>query len=145
MESADFKLEWKKFGSNAPKVFQHLWQSKDFADVTLVSLDNRYILANRFMLSFSSPFFRDILKLTPQKNPLLYLGSIRYKILELILEYIYVGECYMAHDDLKEFLVTGKYLQVTGLFEDSDGNEQLSILPHVKTNNTIEVVSCKVD
>ena len=67
------------FEIDIPNAFKQLWKDKDFADVTLATVDDHQIRAHKIILSSCSNFFRNILLNNPHHNPLIYLKDIRYK------------------------------------------------------------------
>ena len=105
-------------------MFLHLWNDQDFTDVTLATVDNHQINAHKVILSSCSQFFRNILLRNPHQNPLLYLKDIRLKELEMVLKFIYLGQCEVGHSELTDFLSTGKALQISGLRENIDMKEK---------------------
>jgi hypothetical protein len=95
-----------------------LWGDLDFTDVTLATADDRQIKTHKIIISSCSPFFRNILVKNQHKHPLIYLKDIHYKELEMVLKFIYLGQCYVDKGDLQNFLATGKDLEVNGLMKD---------------------------
>ena len=112
------ELHWDNFETNAPNTFRKLWNDQDFADVTLATVDGEQIRAHKVILSSCSQLFRNIFLMNPHQNPLLYLKGIRNKELSLVIKFIYLGQCEVGQNELKDFLATGKDLEVRGLMED---------------------------
>ena len=65
-----FSLKWNDFEANASKSFRNLRKEEHFYDVTLVSDDQQFVSAHKLILSASSEFFKNILKLSSHSNPL---------------------------------------------------------------------------
>ena len=86
------------FETNAPNSFRNLWKDGHFTDVTLATKDDQQIRVHKVILSSCSPFFRNILLKNPHQNPLLYLKDIKYRELELLVEFIYLGHYYSVPD-----------------------------------------------
>ena len=107
------------FSANAGKAFSQLWGSEDFSDVTLATGDRRQIKAHKIVLSSSSNFFKDILSRNIHPNPLLYLKDTLHEHLELLLKFIYQGECEVKTEMLEQFLDLGKHFEVKGLVQDT--------------------------
>ena len=105
------------FDNNTPHLFKNLWAFQDFVDVTLATVDDQQIKANKVILSSGSLLFRNIFVKNTHKNPLLYLKDIRYSDLEMVLQFIYTGRCDVEQSKLEDFLSVGKYLGVIGLQE----------------------------
>ena len=103
-------LVWNQFQVNAPHTFLQLWNNQDFTDVTLATVDDQQIRAHKVILGSGSSFFQNIFMKHPHQNPLLYLKDVRYKDLELIIQFIYTGECNVELLELKHFLSVGKDL-----------------------------------
>ena len=112
-----------QFETNALNTFRNLWNDQDFADVTLVTVDEQQIRAHKVILSSCSEFFRNIFLKNPHNNPLLYLKDIRYKELTMVIKFIYQGQCEIGQHELDNFLSTGKDLKVEGLMEDVNWKE----------------------
>ena len=100
-------------------IFWHiqLWNSHEFTDVTLATVDNEQIEAHKVILSACSPFFRNILIRNQHQKPLIYLKDVHSTDLTLLLEYIYHGECQVANEDLRKFITLGEELEINGLID----------------------------
>merc|ERR1711936_1076410 len=92
-----------------------LREEKDFFDVTLACEDEEQVSAHKVILSACSPFFRNILKKNPHQHPLLYLKGVKYRELQNILTFIYLGEVSVSQDELNTFLSIAEELHVKGL------------------------------
>ena len=121
---------WDEFETHAANTIKQLWDDKDFSDVTLATVDDHQISAHRLILSSSSSFFKKILTKNPHNNLLLYLKDIRHNELQLVLEFMYFGECKVKHEDLGNFIATGNILKVKGLIK----NEEEPDKSNVKSN-----------
>jgi predicted RNA-binding Zn-ribbon protein involved in translation (DUF1610 family) len=111
-------LTWNDHTSNAPNTFKQLWSDVEFTDVTLATADQQQIKVHKVIISSSSKFFRNILLKNPHTDPLIYLKGVRYKELERVLQFIYLGQCEVDHEDLQDFLDTGADLEVMGIMTD---------------------------
>ena len=133
-------IAWNDFEINAPNSFRLLWNEKIFTDVTLATSDGHQIKAHKFLLSSCSEFFLDILRENPHQNLLLYLKGIKYAELEMILKFIYTGQCELPEDELDTFLNAGADLRVKGLIEHSiepKHQNSLSDVEHKQKENVI--------
>ena len=92
--------------------FRELREDERLFDVTLVTDDGQHIQAHKIILSAGSHFFSDIFLKSNQTNMLIYLKGINSVQLEHLLDFIYNGEASVGQEELKEFLETGKELQV---------------------------------
>ena len=117
MDENKIDLSWDKFDSNAAITFRQLWINKEFTDVTLVTGDDLQIKAHKVILSSSSEFFRRLLLKNPQHHVEIFLKDVKYKELEMIMKYIYLGQCEVGTQELTEFLVTGNDLEINSLME----------------------------
>ena len=77
-----------------------LYYQKLFADVTLVCDDFEKIVAHKTVLASSSDWFKSLLQLTQDSSPFIFLKGVSKKELEVLLEYIYLGEVSTNGDDM---------------------------------------------
>ena len=142
MEDNKLTLNSNLFESNAYNTIRELWNDQDFADVTLATEDNHQIKAHKVILSSNSIFFRTILLNNPHPNPLIYLKGIRHRELEIIIQYIYLGQCKVWNADLADFFTTGQDLKVNGLLEDQrleyDIKPDTANIDHEYTNKGLD-------
>ena len=99
-------------------IFKELWKDQDFTDVTLATADDQQIRAHKVILSSCSPFFKNILLKNSNSNLILYLKDIHNEDHEMVLKFIYLGQCEVGQEDLVKFLDIGKELQIKGLVDD---------------------------
>ena len=69
----------KKIQENITLAFINLRDDLQFTDITLVSEDGQVLEAHKVILSASSPFFMNILKLNKHIHPLVYLKEFKAK------------------------------------------------------------------
>jgi len=125
----NLSLHWNDFESNISKAFQELRETKDFFDVTLVC-DEDQIHAHKIILSACSPFFKTVLRRSPQhKHPLIYLKDVKLSELTSLLDFIYMGEVIVNREDLNSFLLVAEDLKVKGLSTISDSKSSRPIQP----------------
>jgi hypothetical protein len=113
-------LRWKGHETNVPNTFRQLWGDDDFADVTLATADGQQIRAHKVIISLCSPFFKKILLQNRHPNPLIYLKGVSYEHLENSLKLIYLGQCDVLENNVKEFLAIGEDLGITSSATASD-------------------------
>ena len=65
-----FCLKWNNFQENTIKTFSRLRFEEEFFDVTLVSEDQRQIMAHKVVLSSSSEYFKNILRTNKHSHPI---------------------------------------------------------------------------
>ena len=133
------------FDAFAPNTFRQLWNDQDFADVTLATMDGQQIRVHKLILSSASNFFRNILLKNPHPSPLLYLNGIKHAELEMIMRFIYMGQCDLETSELEKFIAAGKSLEINGIFEHANAdlvelkrtqnNEQELKTEHINVQN----------
>jgi len=132
--SEKFCLKWNDFDSNISSAFRDLREEKDFFDVTLACDDDSQIEAHKTILSACSPFFRSVLRRNPHQHPLLYLKGVKYKELQAVLDFMYMGEVNVAQEELNSFLAVAEDLRVKGLTQgNSDTNDKVK--PKTESNS----------
>ena len=141
-----FTFSWDHYDSDVPNTFKQLWQNQDFADVTLATRDNFQIRAHKVILSASSPIFKNILMENPHNNPLIYFNSLKSAEIQLLLQFIYLGQCEVGQDGLIDFLAAGKELMVNGLAEEKKKYKSQNYGEQTNHNsmNTKEEILCSV-
>ena len=115
MASEKFCLNWNDFQKNIRSTFQEMRDDLDLADVTLACEDRRQFQAHKFVLSASSPFFKEILGNNRHPHPLIYLKGMKAVALESVLDFLYRGEVNVYQQDLNDFLALAEDLQLKGL------------------------------
>ena len=139
-----FTFCWDHYDSDVPNTFKQLWQNQDFADVTLATKDNFQIRAHKVILSASSPIFKNIFMENPHNNPLIYFNSLKSAEIQLLLKFIYLGQCEVGQDGLIDFLAAGKELMVKGLVDEKEKYKSQNFgeqTDHNSINTEGEVVS----
>merc|ERR1719342_632757 len=109
-----FYITWDtldKFLSHRKEIFDELLEAQNFSDVTLVCDDKHQFKAHKFILSSCSSVFKNILA-TNSTNTIIFLRGIHHKVLESILEFIYVGETKLEKEKMNDFLNVAKDLNV---------------------------------
>merc|ERR1711983_214397 len=120
-----FDIGWNDFESNAINTIRNLLNDTQFTDVTLISDDRRRIKAHKVILSSCSLFFKQILAETSTEKPLLFIKGIEHSELSAIVKFIYLGKTEIAEDDLGKFMKAAKELQIDGLQEMGDVENNL--------------------
>jgi len=132
MDMDKWCLRWDQFDTNIRDYFRTLSENQRFFDVTLATDDGQQIQAHKIILSAGSNFFSDIFLKSNHSNMLIYLKGISSAQLEPIIDFMYKGEAFITQDELKQFLETGKELQVKGIQGELQGlqnhdNDQESV------------------
>ena len=113
--SETFCLKWNDFMTNITSSYDELRQDPNFADVTLVSKDNKNIEAHKVVLASGSQLFKTMLSLNQHPHPLIYMRNTSTKDLETAVTFLYQGEVNILQEDLDEFLILAEELQLKGL------------------------------
>ena len=147
--SDKLSLRWNEFQGNISSSFSSLRNDPSITDVTLISEDDQHIDAHKVMLATSSPFFKNILIITKQQNPVIYLKGFTGNSLNSILDFMYHGEAEIYQEDLDEFFAVAEELQLKDLtgvtnetpFQNQSNDKSDPILidvqiPRAKTHNS---------
>ncbi|KAI5752004.1 hypothetical protein M8J77_012829 [Diaphorina citri] len=113
-----FCLRWNNYQSSITSAFENLRDDEDFIDVTL-ACDGKSLKAHRVVLSACSPYFRELLKTTPCKHPVIVLQDVVWEDLHALVEFIYHGQVNVHQKNLTSFLKTAEVLRVSGLTQNS--------------------------
>nr|XP_017029216.1 broad-complex core protein isoforms 1/2/3/4/5 [Drosophila kikkawai] len=113
-DTQHFCLRWNNYQSSITSAFENLRDDEAFVDVTL-ACEGRSIKAHRVVLSACSPYFRELLKSTPCKHPVILLQDVNFMDLHSLVEFIYHGEVNVHQKSLQSFLKTAEVLRVSGL------------------------------
>ena len=105
-------MEWDAYPDHLKRIMGDMMKTDDFTDVTLVSDDKKHIKAHRNILAACSPFFKNILQIEERNNHIIYLRGIQYSELELLLEFIYLGEATFDRERFNEFVLVAKNLEI---------------------------------
>ena len=112
-----YNLQWHELPHHLVGTFKDLREEKHFADVTLVSDDQKQTQAHKVVLSACSPVLKTILLSNPHSCPILYLRGVKQRELQAILNYMYLGETEINEDSIQEFLSVAKDFALEQLSE----------------------------
>ena len=73
------------------------------------------VRAHKVVLSSSSSFFRQFLRDHSQPNPWLFLRGVDAKLLDWLMDFIYLGEVMVTQESFPAFLALARDLGVRGL------------------------------
>ncbi|XP_044264242.1 histone-lysine N-methyltransferase PRDM9 isoform X2 [Tribolium madens] len=142
----NYQLKWHSFGSYLHSCIATSLQNETFADVALVTIDGRQIMAHRFVLSACSQYLHQVLKLQPRVTtalPLMIIlpPEINYRTMKTLIQYMYSGEATVSKDILEPVLRGGDILKVKGLWrpkEDENNENRLVKVSHKSKSNKTE-------
>ena len=120
-------LNWSKFEVAALNTSRNLFNSEDFADVTLACADGQKVMAHKVFLSSCSPLFKDILLGNNHSHPIIYLKGVKFIHLQQLVKFIYTGEVNIKNESLADFLETADELQLAGLTKSVEPEPQDSM------------------
>lgn len=120
VEGPPLTLRWHEFSRNIGTTSALFRTEKTFSDVTLI-VENMKVEAHKFILGSCSSFFLEMLQYSQHPHPLVYLRGVQHKQLLSLLDFMYHGETRVEQDDLPTFLKTAEDLQVKGLTERHEG------------------------
>ena len=112
--SENLNLRWDDFAANLSSALNNLRGDENFTDLTLVCADQQ-VEVHKVVLASSSKFFWRVLKKIKHSHPLIYLKGVKFKDLEAVLSFMYLGQVYLAQEDLDSFLALAEELEVNGL------------------------------
>ena len=120
--SEKFNLSWNDFQSNVLRSFSSLRRDTALCDVTLVTDDHKLVRAHKTVLSTCSDFFKTVFQnsLSNSNQLMLYLGDMSCHDLNIILDYIYLGEAHILQEGLEKFLENAQKLKLEGLLQTED-------------------------
>ena len=147
-----FSLIWNDYNSHLSELMRGMLKRTDLSDVTLVC-DESSFKVHKVVLSACSEVFTEIIKQTPGSNSVIYLRGIPAKQMEILVEFMYLGEAQMYDGQIEDFLNIARDLKIkgTGL---SDNNasmengcmkENLDDESFKKTKEPSKVESFKTD
>ena len=109
------------FPGHVTNAFANLLVDKELSDVTLVSDDLVPVKAHKIVLSTASPFFKQLLRASPQVQSVLYVSGFDHQMLTNLLHYIYLGKIDPKMENIDAFLKMLKELEIfTKLFHPFD-------------------------
>lgn len=116
-------LKWNNFEDNLIKSFK---DSRTILNDVIIFCGSDKVYANKFVLCASSEVFRDMLvncEISRQHNPAVVLWDVDINLMNLVLDFMYIGEVKISEGDLNEFLGLAKRLRVRGLVAEEPNNQ----------------------
>ena len=96
-------------GGHTSSLVKDLFDTKSFADVTLVCHDNIKLKAHKFILSSYSEVFELTLKMV---NDIVYIPKVRQEEMLLVLQFMYTGKVEVPKKSIPEFSQAVQELKV---------------------------------
>ena len=139
-----FTLNWHTFSTHGQELFKNLLETQDFADLILISEDQKQFKVHKFILSACSTVFREIITKNPL-NTAIYLRGIHHEELESIVQFIYLGVATFSNERINELLKVAKDLDVKVIgkhfVEDNEENGSLNDNQSFENNESDETES----
>lgn len=133
-------LRWNNHRSNLLLVFEHLFQTESFTDVTL-ACEGASIKCHKMVLAACSSYFQNLFIENECRHPIVILKDIKYSEIKAILEYMYRGEVNVAQDQLAGLLKAAETLRVKGLVEDNNHLSESPRSPRQSPNQIAAIPS----
>ena len=110
-----YNLTWDTYSDALRDMLRGLYTSSDHADMSIITEDGTHFKVHKHILSFCSPVFREILTISKEHNPIIYLRGVKQEEMEQILKFMYLGEASLQLDKTNEFLAVAASLQIKEL------------------------------
>ena len=118
MGAAEFlHLKRSNFEKCVSNSFKDLLSHDEFVDVTLVSEDGKEIKAHKVVLGSCSSVLKSILTRNTGQHPIIYMLGVKYKELNSLVNFIYLGQTEIPQDNLELFMNIALRFEVQGLFD----------------------------
>ena len=91
-----------------------LFDDSDFCDVTLVCANNQHLPAHRAVICTGSNFLRELLFDSQHQRTFLYLGKVQLTDLKPLLEFLYLGNCFVQKSRLEIVEALADDLEISG-------------------------------
>ncbi|TMW52160.1 hypothetical protein DOY81_002719 [Sarcophaga bullata] len=138
MTAENYHLKWDSHLSYLNSSVATLYKNEKYADVVLYSSNTTGSLTNsmptvgisahKFILSSCSQFFSTIFETSPVTNSgIFYIvlpPDLSHRAIQILVQYMYVGEATVSNDILSEVLRGGEILKIRGLCRTSASNIQ---------------------
>jgi len=148
MDRDKFCVQWNEFEGNFQNSFKVLRNQEKLFDVTLATDDGHQVQAHKVILSAGSDFFCDIFTRCIQSNMFIYLKGIGRKVLENIIEFLYIGETFVTHEEFNAFLEIAKELKVKGLRSSEakiDGSMETRVITASTSKPKVNVIPDNIE
>jgi len=147
----NFQLKWHSYGAYLHTSIATLLRSQSFTDITLATVDGRQIAAHRFILSACSSYMKQLLQTVyPGTNshlPLVVVlpSEISYRILRILIEYMYSGEATVSYGQLDGILRAAHILGIRGLCREKGNHGNQSTQERYKKSSAEQQNSRRSD
>ncbi|CAL4166582.1 unnamed protein product, partial [Meganyctiphanes norvegica] len=133
MEDRLLSLRWKNQKSTFFEHLKILREKSSYTDATL-AVNGLFFPVHKFVMSTCSEYFRDIFEKTSCKSPVIVLKDVRIYDIEVLLDYMYVGEVTVNQCELESVLKTAELLKIKDLAVPDEDPTKL----HKNSNNNCD-------
>ena len=115
----NLNVQWGQFHQHVRNSRREMYNTKQFADVALISKDQKKIQAHKSILGPASELLNKVFMGQDPKNPTtkIFLNDIMGDELSALLEFIYLGETFIQEERLGKFRTATKVLNIVGMEE----------------------------
>ena len=106
-------LQWGSFPSWSSGSWCSLYRDRRLADITLLSQEMVSFRVHKVVLGASSRLLERLVVENP--TPLLFLRGVSTSMLEVLIQFVYLGEVEVPQDMVEELLETAQDLGIQGL------------------------------
>ena len=131
-------MTWHTYSAALREMLKELYTTLDYADVSIITEERKEFKAHKHILSFCSPVFKDILSITKEQCPIIYLRGIQQSEMESILQFIYLGEASFSQDRMNEFLLVANNLQIKEIHKNIDVNVESTYISEPEDERSAE-------
>ena len=112
-----YSLKWNIHTDHLKKVVNDMFIYNYFTDVTIVCDDQKMVNAHKFILSGSSPVFKNILDSLSGTDSVIDLREIKSEDMESILKFLYTGQVTFSQGRSETFLNVARYLDIKEIYK----------------------------
>ncbi|XP_037807147.1 protein jim lovell isoform X3 [Lucilia sericata] len=152
MTAENYHLKWDSHLSYLNSSVATLYKNEKYADVVLYSSNTTGsvtnamptvgISAHKFILSSCSQFFSTIFETSPiNNNGIFYIvlpPDLSHRAIQILVQYMYVGEATVSNDILSEVLRGGEILKIRGLCRTSTNTTSNTTVQQPQQNRNID-------
>ena len=105
-------LKFTDFPVFCQELVSNLHGTTHLSDISLVGDDNKPIRAHKIVISAHSGVIREALAATEHEKPLLHCRGFSSQDIQLLLDFMYLGQTSCEAKNVNLFFKTGKFLQI---------------------------------
>ena len=138
MHQNKYSSTWRTYSDHLRGMMKELMITDDFADVTIVTEDKKYIKGHKNILSLCSPVFKEMLQKERNSNSIIFLRGINFPEIESIMQFVYLGEATFYEESTDEYLAVAKLLEIEELCNAGESDEEPSPTDQNATTTKLE-------